>query len=76
MVMYGVTPAYTGTEIPSKTATAQTGYTFTGWSPAIHAVSGTETYVAQFDEETRSYNVTWKYVTNTGEHTVVESYLY
>jgi hypothetical protein len=28
MVAYGTTPAYTGTEIPKKTSTAQTGYTF------------------------------------------------
>jgi hypothetical protein len=36
MVMYGVTPAYTGTETPTKTATPQYSYNFNyTWEPEI-----------------------------------------
>ena len=46
-VAYGETPAYDGT--PTKASTDSTVYTFTGWSPAIAAVTGDATYVAQFN---------------------------
>ena len=46
-VAYGETPAYSGT--PSKPSTDSTVYTFTGWSPAIAAVTGDATYTAQFE---------------------------
>ena len=47
-VNYGVTPAYSGLT-PTKEDETKI-YTFTGWSPAISAVTDDQEYVAQFDE--------------------------
>ena len=55
----GATPVYRG-ETPTKPSTAQYSYTFSGWSPAVEAVSADTTYTAQFTETTRTYTVTWK----------------
>ncbi|MBR5427418.1 MAG: discoidin domain-containing protein [Clostridia bacterium] len=52
---YGATPVYDG--IPAKADTAQYAYTFTGWDPAIAAVTGEATYTAQFDETVKQYPV-------------------
>ena len=49
LVNYGETPSYAGT--PSKPSTDAYVYTFTGWSPAIAAVTGDATYTAQFSEQ-------------------------
>ena len=54
---YGTTPSYTGAT-PTKTATAQYSYIFTGWSPEIASVSGNASYVAQFDSTVNRYSVT------------------
>ena len=56
-VEYGQMPAFTG-ETPVKAATEQTTYTFTGWTPAIAAVTGNATYTAQFSEEGNVASVT------------------
>ena len=56
-VEYGETPAYEGT--PAKEATAEWTYNFTGWTPAIEAVTGAATYTAQFEAVKRSYTVTF-----------------
>ncbi len=58
-VLKGEIPSYKG-DTPVKEATAQTEYTFSGWSPAVAAVSGDVTYTAQFIESVRTFTVTWK----------------
>ena len=56
-VAYGETPAYTG-ETPTKAATAEYTYTFTGWTPAVVPVTGEATYTAEYEAtkiETETY---------------------
>ena len=58
VVAPGATPEYpNGT--PTKAATAEYTYTFSGWSPAVNAATGDATYTAQFKAEKRSYTITW-----------------
>ena len=42
---------------PTKAATSEYSYTFSGWKPAIAPASSNATYVAQFVEEPRQYEV-------------------
>jgi len=58
-VLYGTIPTYDSEE-PTKEATAQYTYTFTGWSPAIAAVEGDVTYKAVFDSTVNNYLITFK----------------
>lgn len=53
-ISYGSTPTYDGAT-PTKPATSQYIYTFTGWSPAITTVTGNATYTAQFSYTYREY---------------------
>lgn len=62
-VKYGTTPSYTGAT-PTKSATAQYIYTFSGWSPTIYAVNKAQDYTAQFSSTVRSYKITGKSADN------------
>jgi hypothetical protein len=55
-VEYGETPAH---DAPTKAATAEYTYTFTGWSPEIVAVTGEATYKATFSETKNKYLITF-----------------
>lgn len=71
-VKYDATPVYTG-DTPTKTATTEKNYMFTGWSTTdggeklaeLPAVSDDATYYAHFDEEMREYTITWKNIDGT-----------
>ena len=56
MMMAGETPTYSGT--PTKPADASYVYTFTGWSPAIAAVTGAQDYTAQYSQAQSVASVT------------------
>lgn len=59
LVAAGETPVYEG-ETPVKPASTSKEYTFTGWNPALAAISNAPvTYTAQFSEKTREYTITW-----------------
>jgi hypothetical protein len=55
----GSTPSYTGST-PTKPATAQYTYTFSGWSPSLGNITTATTYTAQFTATKRKYTLTVK----------------
>ena len=52
--LYGETPTHAD---PTKDATVMYSYIFTGWDPAIAAVTGNATYTAVFKAVQRTYSV-------------------
>lgn len=57
-VDYGTTPQYTG-PTPTKDATAQYTYTFSGWDREISPVTGEQTYTAQYESTVNEYEITF-----------------
>ena len=57
-IAYGTTPSYTG-GTPTKPATAEYTYTFSGWDVEPVAVTGEATYSAKFDSIVNTYLVTF-----------------
>lgn len=58
-VKEGSTPKYDGAT-PEKAPTELKQYVFDGWDPTPVKVKKNATYTAQFKEEARKYNITWK----------------
>lgn len=55
----GEMPEYKG-ETPTKKANIEYTYAFNGWSPAIHAVTGTDdTYKATYKADKQTYTITF-----------------
>jgi uncharacterized repeat protein (TIGR02543 family) len=58
-VPYGTIPTYSGIT-PTKPSSVSTNFTFNGtWSPAVAAISGDTTYLAQYDESSVYYLISW-----------------
>ena len=59
-VGYGSTPVYPNeAPEPTKPSDDYASYTFNGWEPAVHEVTGNETYVAQYTTVKEKFKVTW-----------------
>ena len=74
-VTAGTMPVYSG-EIPERAADSGYSYTFSGWSPALSAVSGNTTYTAQFTGTPRVYSIRYNTDGGTINSGVVTSYTY
>lgn len=63
---YGTTPVFNG-ETPTKAATADYRYEFSGWTPEVGPAVGDTTYTAQYNQIARTYGEpTWNW---TGSET-------
>lgn len=56
-VKEGETPEYTG-DTPTKSATAQYTYTFSGWNPTVWPIYKKTDFKAQFDSTVNEYDIT------------------
>jgi len=56
---YGSIPEYLKTT-PTKAKDAQYTYTFDGWYPDPHKVTGDQEYIAKYKTTVNNYTVTWK----------------
>lgn len=65
---YGETPSFKGST--DRESSAKFEYTFNGWDKPIEVVTGDATYVAQYDEVIRKYDI--NFYDETGE-TLLES---
>lgn len=54
----GEVPSYSG-QTPTRSATAQYTYTFSGWTPTIVAATRDATYTAKYSASVNKYTVTW-----------------
>lgn len=57
-VPYGATPDFNSYD-PTKPTTNRYYYTFAGWDPEISEVKGDIVYTAKFNENPRTFSVTW-----------------
>lgn len=64
MVSFDDMPSY-GTPDPTRPQTTEEVFTFSGWSPEVHAVDGAATYTAQYTATPRPYTITWKNYDNS-----------
>lgn len=76
-VAYGEMPTHAN---PTKAATIEFTYKFTGWTPGLTAVTGDATYTAKFEQKYRFYTATIDYnggiEKNTGKTTSVCDFFY
>ena len=68
-VRYGATPSYTAAE-PTKAEDETNRYEFSGWSPALGAISANTVYTAQFTAIPKTYYTIMTVVSPTGKGTV------
>ena len=67
-VAQGEIPTYDGAT-PTKPDTTEKSYIFSGWSPALSAVTGDVTYTAQFTETPRQYALSFSFDESKGQIT-------
>ena len=54
LLEYGTTPVYGGS-VPTKAATAQYTYSFSGWEPTLALVTGPASYMATYSSDVNEY---------------------